>query len=111
MAGVRGAPVGIPDEAEAVGWDTAAVSRRDVFRSIRSHLILVILAIDTTTRGGSVAVVRDDEQLSLVRGDESRTHGERVPGEIARALSDAALERSAVDLIAVAAGPGAFTGL
>ena len=72
---------------------------------------MIILAIDTTTRGGSVAVTGDDEQLSLVVGDESRTHGERVPGEIAQALQDAGLARSAIDLIAVAAGPGAFTGL
>ena len=72
---------------------------------------VIILAIDTTTRGGSVAVTGDDEQLSLVVGDESRTHGERVPGEIAQALQDAGLARSAIDLIAVAAGPGAFTGL
>jgi tRNA threonylcarbamoyladenosine biosynthesis protein TsaB len=72
---------------------------------------VVILAIDTTTRGGSVAVTRDDEPLSIVRGDQSRTHGERVPGEIARALDDAGLSKSAIDLIAVAAGPGAFTGL
>ncbi len=72
---------------------------------------MVILAIDTTTRGGSVAVVRDDDLLALVHGDESRTHGERVPGEIARALDDAGLAKAAIDLIAVAAGPGAFTGL
>ena len=72
---------------------------------------MVILAIDTTTRGGSVAITRDDQPLSLVIGDESRTHGERVPGEIARALGEAGLPRSAIDLIAVAAGPGAFTGL
>jgi tRNA threonylcarbamoyladenosine biosynthesis protein TsaB len=72
---------------------------------------VVILAIDTTARGGSVAVTRDDDLLSLVHGDESRTHGERVPGEIARALDDAGLAKAAIDLIAVAAGPGAFTGL
>jgi tRNA threonylcarbamoyl adenosine modification protein YeaZ len=72
---------------------------------------VVILAIDTTTRGGSVAVTRDDELLALVGGDVSRTHGERVPGEIAQALEQAGLSKSAIDLIAVAAGPGAFTGL
>jgi tRNA threonylcarbamoyladenosine biosynthesis protein TsaB len=72
---------------------------------------LVILAIDTTTRGGSVAVTRDDERLSLVGGDDTRTYGERLPGEIARALEEAGLAKSAIDLIAVAAGPGAFTGL
>ena len=72
---------------------------------------MVVLAIDTTTRSGSVAVTRDDEPLSIVRGDESRTHGERVPAEIARALEAAGLAKSDIDVIAVAAGPGAFTGL
>ncbi len=72
---------------------------------------MIVLAIDTTTRGGSVAVTDDDRLVSLVIGDESRTHGERVPGEIARALDEAGVARTAIDLIAVAAGPGAFTGL
>ena len=72
---------------------------------------VLILALDTTTRGGSVCVTREDEVLSLVRGDESRTHGERLAVEIARALTDAGIAKSSLDLIAVAAGPGAFTGL
>ncbi|MGH9200686.1 MAG: tRNA (adenosine(37)-N6)-threonylcarbamoyltransferase complex dimerization subunit type 1 TsaB [Vicinamibacterales bacterium] len=72
---------------------------------------MVILAIDTTTRGGSVAVTRDNEQLSLVGGDETRTHGERMPAEIAHALEQAGISKSDLDLISVAAGPGAFTGL
>jgi tRNA threonylcarbamoyladenosine biosynthesis protein TsaB len=76
-----------------------------------AHSIVLILAIDTTTRGGSVAITRDDTLLALVRGDESRTHGERVPGEIARALDETGLAKSALDLVAVASGPGAFTGL
>ena len=47
---------------------------------------MLILALDTTTRGGSVAVADDDRVLAVVQGDASRTHGERMPGEIARAL-------------------------
>jgi tRNA threonylcarbamoyladenosine biosynthesis protein TsaB len=69
------------------------------------------LALDTTTRGGSVAVLDDDRVLALVRGDESRTHGERMPGEMARALDEAGVARDRLDLLAVATGPGAFTGL
>jgi tRNA threonylcarbamoyladenosine biosynthesis protein TsaB len=72
---------------------------------------LIILALDTTTRGGSVAVTDDDRVLALVRGDESRTHGERMPGEMARALEVAGIARERIDLLAVATGPGAFTGL
>jgi tRNA threonylcarbamoyladenosine biosynthesis protein TsaB len=72
---------------------------------------VLVLGLDTTTRGGSVAVLQDDDVLALVEGDESRTHGERLPGEIDRALQRAGLEPRALDLLAVASGPGAFTGL
>jgi len=72
---------------------------------------LFILALDTTTRGGSVAVTDDSRILALLPGDESRTHGERLPDEIARALDRAGITRERIDLLAVATGPGAFTGL
>jgi tRNA threonylcarbamoyladenosine biosynthesis protein TsaB len=72
---------------------------------------VIILALDTTTRAGSVAVTDDGRVLALLAGDESRTHGERLPGEIARALEMASIAKSDLDLLAVATGPGAFTGL
>ena len=53
----------------------------------------------------------DDRVLALLVGDESRTHGERLPGEMARALEAAGTTRDRIDLLAVATGPGAFTGL
>ena len=68
---------------------------------------MIILALDTSTRGGSVAVMDDDRVLALLVGDESRTHGERLPGEIGRALEQAAVTRDRIDLLAVATGPGA----
>jgi tRNA threonylcarbamoyl adenosine modification protein YeaZ len=49
--------------------------------------------------------------LAVVAGDESRTHAERLPGEIARVLDQAAVTRERINLLAVATGPGAFTGL
>ena len=72
---------------------------------------MLILALDTTTRAGSVAVVRDDTVLALVPGDAGRTHGERLPGELAMALDLAGVRRADLDLLTVASGPGAFTGL
>ena len=72
---------------------------------------MIILALDTTTRGGSVAVADGDRILALRPGDESRTHGERLPTELARALDQAGVTRGRIDLLAVATGPGAFTGL
>jgi tRNA threonylcarbamoyladenosine biosynthesis protein TsaB len=56
-------------------------------------------------------VLDDDVALATIVGDASRTHGERLPAELARALADADRPLRAVDLLAVAAGPGAFTGL
>ena len=70
-----------------------------------------MVALDTTTRAGSVAVAEGDRMIAVVAGDESRTHGERLPGEIARALEQAGITREQIDLLAVATGPGAFTGL
>jgi tRNA threonylcarbamoyladenosine biosynthesis protein TsaB len=56
--------------------------------------------------------VTDAERvLTLLPGDESRTHGERLPGEIARALEQAGVAADGIDLLVVATGPGAFTGL
>lgn len=80
---------------------------------------VLILALDTTTRGGSIAVARAHhatgasrlEVLALLPGDERCTHGERLPGEIAVALDRAGVVKAAIDLLAVATGPGAFTGL
>ena len=79
--------------------------------SIRFLKTVLILALDTTTRAGSVAVTRDNHLLSLVHGDGTRTHGERLPNEIAEALARAGVTQDAVDLFAVATGPGGFTGL
>jgi tRNA threonylcarbamoyladenosine biosynthesis protein TsaB len=58
-----------------------------------------------------VAIAEDQRILALLLGDESRTHGERLPGELARALEQAGVTRDRIDLLAVATGPGAFTGL
>jgi len=70
-----------------------------------------VLALDTTTRRGSVALL-DDERLVVQReGDDTRAHAERLPGELVDVLTAARLSSCDVDLFAVAAGPGSFTGL
>ncbi len=72
---------------------------------------MVVLALDTTTRAGSVAIARDDHVIALVEGDATRTHGERLPDEMDAALRHASLGPRDLDLLVVASGPGAFTGL
>lgn len=70
-----------------------------------------VLALDTTTRAGSVAVLDDGRLLAACQGDGTRTHAERLPGEIVQVLAAASLTTGDIDLFAVAAGPGSFTGL
>ena len=70
-----------------------------------------VLALDTTTRAGSVAVVDGDRIVAERRGDASRSHAERLPGDILALLESCAIALPAIDLFAVAAGPGSFTGL
>jgi tRNA threonylcarbamoyladenosine biosynthesis protein TsaB len=70
-----------------------------------------VLALDTTTRAGSVALVVDDRIVVEERGDASRTHAERQPNEALAALAPHGLTLGDVDLFAVSSGPGSFTGL
>jgi tRNA threonylcarbamoyladenosine biosynthesis protein TsaB len=72
---------------------------------------LLILSLDTTTRAGSVAVLRNDIVLAEISGDPTITHGQRLPGDLNRALETAGARVDHLDLLAVVAGPGSFTGL
>jgi tRNA threonylcarbamoyladenosine biosynthesis protein TsaB len=70
-----------------------------------------VLAVDTTSSLGSVALVDG----SVVRGEEhltgSDTHSVHLLPAIERLLLDSGVDRLAVDAFAVAVGPGSFTGL
>lgn len=72
---------------------------------------MVILALDTTARAGSLALWRDGRVEAVLVGDASRTHGERLPGDVRALLSRAGIGIADVDLYAVLVGPGSFTGL
>jgi ribosomal-protein-alanine N-acetyltransferase len=71
---------------------------------------MIVLALDTATRGGSHAVWIDGD-VHAAHGDPARTHGERLPGEATDWLARFDLRVQDVDLYAVLAGPGSFTGL
>jgi tRNA threonylcarbamoyladenosine biosynthesis protein TsaB len=72
---------------------------------------MLVLALDTTTRQGSIALARDGDVLSTYSGDAGITHGERLPGDLLRVLDAHTARVSDIDVFAVAAGPGSFTGL
>jgi tRNA threonylcarbamoyladenosine biosynthesis protein TsaB len=70
-----------------------------------------VIALDTTTRTGSVALVEDDRIVDERPGDGARTHAQRLPAEITALIDAHGIAMADVDLYAVASGPGSFTGL
>ena len=72
---------------------------------------MLVLALDTTTRQGSVALGRDGGVVAADAGDPGVAHGARLPGDLVRLLDAQRVRVADVDLFAVASGPGSFTGL
>jgi len=72
---------------------------------------MIVLAIETATRDGSVALARDGTVLASARGDGGLPHAARLPGDALALLGPAGLTVHDVDVFAVCLGPGAFTGL
>jgi len=71
---------------------------------------MLVLGLETVTRAGSVALVEGDV-CAATSGDPVRTHGERLPHDVTDWLARHARSIADVDLFAVIAGPGSFTGL
>ena len=72
---------------------------------------MLVLALDTTTRQGSIALTRDGVLVATYPGDAETTHGERLPGDVLKLLGAHALRVADIDIFGVASGPGSFTGL
>ena len=72
---------------------------------------MIILALDTATRAGSVALMSSHTLLGWSSGDPERTHGERLPGDLLTLLSAHKTDLHEVEVFAVCTGPGSFTGL
>jgi tRNA threonylcarbamoyladenosine biosynthesis protein TsaB len=72
---------------------------------------MLILAVDTSTRAGSAAVLRDSEVLAEVSSLEKTPYSTRLFRDVAALQTKVKFSLGEVDLFAVAAGPGSFTGL
>ena len=72
---------------------------------------MITLALDTSTRGGSVALRRDGVLIRAHAGAADIPHGRRLPGDLLDLLAACDVSLPEVTLYAVAIGPGAFTGL
>ena len=71
----------------------------------------VLLALETATRSGSIAVLREGTIVVSKSGSAEQSHGERLPIDIIELLATLDLTVKDVERYAVAVGPGSFTGL
>jgi tRNA threonylcarbamoyladenosine biosynthesis protein TsaB len=72
---------------------------------------MFILAVDTTTPSGSVALLRDGELLGEFDLESPSTHSARLLRSVDLLLQANSLEIQGIEAFAVAAGPGSFTGI
>src|ERR671924_1400595 len=70
-----------------------------------------ILAVDTSTMAGGVALMESSRVLCDLRVDASLSHAPRLLTLIHQALSLASIPLASIDLFAASQGPGSFTGL
>ncbi len=72
---------------------------------------MYILGIDTSTMAGSVAIITEEGLLAELTLNAKTTHAERLLTTIDHAIHSVSLSIRDIDGIAVASGPGSFTGL
>jgi len=70
-----------------------------------------VLALETSTLAGGVALVDGERLVAEYVLDISLTHSERLMGAVDRALGDARWAPHDLEGLAVSIGPGSFTGL
>jgi len=72
---------------------------------------VLILAVDTSNRQGSLAVLRDERVIAATGGISEEPYASRLFVDLGRVLGEAQVKLEQIDLLAVATGPGSFTGL
>jgi tRNA threonylcarbamoyladenosine biosynthesis protein TsaB len=72
---------------------------------------LLILSVDTAARAGSVCLARGEQVLCALSLEAQSSHSAHLLETIQQALESASCALNDVELFAVAAGPGSFTGL
>lgn len=70
-----------------------------------------ILALDTSSPAGSLAILRDHSVIGTIGTASTEIYSSRVFRHLDFLLSELALRLQDFDLFAVAVGPGSFTGL
>ncbi len=71
---------------------------------------MILVAIDTSTEQGSIAIARDGVTLA-VEASQGGSHTVWLLAALDRLLRDTGLSRDSIDGFGVVVGPGSFTGL
>jgi tRNA threonylcarbamoyladenosine biosynthesis protein TsaB len=71
----------------------------------------LILSLETATRAGSIALLRGDALLASRSGDAQISHSTNLLEHIGLVLEEGGVTLREINIFAVAAGPGSFTGL
>jgi tRNA threonylcarbamoyladenosine biosynthesis protein TsaB len=72
---------------------------------------MLVMALDTSTFIGTVAVLRDGNLLAELSASVRASHGETLLPHIERVLTLAGVKLGDIDLLSVGIGPGSFTGV
>lgn len=72
---------------------------------------MIVLAFDTSTATGGVAVLKDTEVLGSKRWERQGSHGELLTAKIESLFQELGLQLPQIDALAVGIGPGSFTGV
>lgn len=73
--------------------------------------VRTILAIEAAVAGGSIAIISGGEEIAAWVGSASQSKAEELIPTISSLLERNAMSLHDIDLIAVSAGPGSFTGI
>ena len=72
---------------------------------------MIILALESSATACSVSVTRDGELVSQAYENSGLTHSRTLLPMVSHVLESGGIAMDEVDVVAVAAGPGSFTGL
>lgn len=71
----------------------------------------IILAIESAVAGGSISLLNGDVEIGNWIGDGQVSRAEEILPNVDSLLSKTGMRRGDIGMIAVAAGPGSFTGI